>query len=298
MNPEWRSRYEVMVEAARAAGQVALSYFEQDVAVEWKLDLSPVTVADRAAEQSLRASITAAFPNDGFLGEEFGHMPSSTGYRWIIDPIDGTRCFVRSIPHWATLVGLEYRGEMIAGVSYAPADNQLFRALRGDGSYKNDRRVRVSDVASLDQSLACYSGIQYFQKAGLESRFLDVMRGVDERESRVLHVTVGRWPGEVEEVEVDLLAICRHARGHAWPIAGVAVVREEQVGAVNVHHGDGMIVLDRVVRRLGRLDLVHHGVSPRRHAKRDVRVDPEVARRLHDQPLPGARERLDERECA
>src|SRR5215213_9113810 len=146
MNSDWRCRYEVMVEAARAAGQVALGYFDRGVAVQWKEDQSPVTIADRSAEQALRQRLSGAFPNDGFLGEEFGDSPGSTGYRWIIDPIDGTRCFVRNIPHWATLVGLEYKGEMIAGVSYAPADGQLFRALRGDGTYKNDRRVRVSDV--------------------------------------------------------------------------------------------------------------------------------------------------------
>ena len=151
MNSEWRSRYEVMIEAAQAAGQTALGYFDHDVAIEWKHDLSPVTVADRHAEKLLRSLISVAFPGDGFLGEEFGDTPSSTGYRWIIDPIDGTRCFVRNIPHWATLVGLEYKGEMIAGVSYAPADNQFFRALRGDGTFKNDKRVRVSDVPSLEQ---------------------------------------------------------------------------------------------------------------------------------------------------
>ena len=84
MNPDWRSRYEVMIEAARAAGQVALGYFDRGVAVEWKADRSPVTVADREAEQALRARITQAFPGDGFLGEEFGDTASTTGYRWII----------------------------------------------------------------------------------------------------------------------------------------------------------------------------------------------------------------------
>jgi histidinol-phosphatase len=223
MNPEWRSRYEVMVEAARSAGQVALSYFDNNVVVEWKQDQSPVTVADRAAEQKLRALIAASFPGDGFLGEEFGHTPGATGYRWIIDPIDGTRCFVRNIPHWATLVGLEYRGEMIAGVSYAPADNQLFRALRGDGTYKNDRRVRVSAVASLDQSLACYSGVQYFQKGGLESQFLSLMRGVDRARG------FGDYYGFVlvAQGSCDLMV---DYGVHIWDIAGLKVIVEEAGG--------------------------------------------------------------------
>src|SRR5262245_56328088 len=179
MNADWRSRYEVMVQAAKSAGKLALSFFDRDVAVEWKHDHSPVTIADRNAEQLLRGLIATAFPGDGFLGEEFGDTQGTSGYRWIIDPIDGTRCFVRNIPHWATLVGLEYKGEMCAGVSFAPADNQRFRALRGDGTYKNDKRVHVSDVPAIDQALACYSGIQYFQEAGKEGAFLNVMRGVD-----------------------------------------------------------------------------------------------------------------------
>jgi histidinol-phosphatase len=100
----------------KAAG-TGVSYFDRDVTVEWKHDQSPVTVADRKAEQLLRTMLSADFTGDGFLGEEFGETPGTSGYRWIMDPIDGTRCFVRNIPHWATIVGLEYKGEMIAGVS-------------------------------------------------------------------------------------------------------------------------------------------------------------------------------------
>jgi histidinol-phosphatase len=223
MNPDWKSRYEVMVEAARAAGQVALEYFDRNVSVEWKPDQSPVTVADRDAESALRERLAAAFPRDGFVGEEFGQTPGSTGYRWIIDPIDGTRCFVRNIPHWATLVGLEYQGEMIAGVSYAPADGQLFRALRGDGTYKNDRRVRVSEVATLSQTLACYSGFQYFDEAGREKTFLDVMRGVDRARG------FGDYYGFVlvAQGSCDLMV---DYGVHLWDVAGLKVIVEEAGG--------------------------------------------------------------------
>lgn len=223
MNADWRSRYEVMVEAARAAGQVALEYFDQGVAVEWKSDHSPVTVADRNAEQALRERLSGAFPGDGFLGEEFGDTPGTTGYRWIIDPIDGTRSFVRNIPHWATLVGLDYRGEMIAGVSFAPADNVLFRALRGDGTFKNDRRVRVSDVATLDQSLACYSGVQFFQQAGKEQEFLRILRGVDRVRG------FGDYYGFVllAQGSCDLMV---DYGVHIWDIAGLKVIVEEAGG--------------------------------------------------------------------
>lgn len=223
MNPDWRARYEVMVQAARAAGDAALEFFDRNVAVEWKHDQSPVTEADRKAEQLLRAALAVSFPGDGFLGEEFGDAPGETGFRWIIDPIDGTRCFVRNIPHWATLVGLEYRGEMIAGVAYAPADRHLFRALRGDGTYKDDRRVRVSEVASLDQALSCYSGYQYYQQGGKERQFINVMRAVDKARG------FGDYYGFVLVAQGSCELMVDYGV-HIWDIAGLKVIVEEAGG--------------------------------------------------------------------
>ena len=105
-----------------------MRYFDQTLQVEWKHDHSPVTVADREAEQLLRQTLGRAFPDDGFLGEEYGDTPGSSGFRWVLDPIDGTRNFVRGIPVWATLVGLEYKGEQIAGVAEAPGLRTTWRA--------------------------------------------------------------------------------------------------------------------------------------------------------------------------
>jgi histidinol-phosphatase len=193
------------------------------VHVEWKHDQSPVTVADRNAEELLRALLSADFPADGFLGEEFGEARGSSGYRWIIDPIDGTRCFVRNIPHWATLIGLEYKGEMIAGVSYAPADDQFFRALRGEGTFKNDRRVRVSDVSSLDQALACYSGFQYFQQGGKEQHFFNMMQSVDRARG------FGDYYGFVLVAQGSCELIVDYGV-HIWDIAALKVIVEEAGG--------------------------------------------------------------------
>src|SRR5262245_49728057 len=108
MNPEWRARYEVAVKTAQEAGRLALGYYEAGLTVEWKQDRTPVTVADREAEALLRTTLLGAFPGDGFLGEESGDAPGPSGFRWVIDPIDGTRSFVRGVPLWGTLVGLEY----------------------------------------------------------------------------------------------------------------------------------------------------------------------------------------------
>src|SRR5690242_9648911 len=162
MNADWRNRYEVAVDAAMQAGQLALQYFDHDIAVEWKQDHSPVTLADREAEALLRATLLGRFPGDGFLGEESGDTPSTSGYRWIIDPIDGTRSFVRGIPLWATLVGLEYKQEQIAGVAVVPALGQTYRALRGDGAFRDDRRLQVSKVSKLSEAVMFYSSLSWF----------------------------------------------------------------------------------------------------------------------------------------
>lgn len=172
MNADARNRYELAIEAANKAGRHALRYYEANVNVEWKQDHSPVTVADREAEQLLRDTLLEKFPSDGFLGEEFGDVPGSSGYRWIIDPIDGTRSFVRGVPLWATLVGLEYQGEPIAGVVAAPALGQTFRALRGDGAFRNDQPIAVSAVDTLPKSHLYYSSISWFIRAGKTEMFL------------------------------------------------------------------------------------------------------------------------------
>ena len=83
----------------------------------------------------------------GLLGEEFGDQPGTSGFRWVIDPIDGTKSFVRHMPLWATLVGLEYKGEQIGGVAYIPVFGMTYRALRGGGAFMNERPIRVSDCA-------------------------------------------------------------------------------------------------------------------------------------------------------
>jgi histidinol-phosphatase len=177
MNPAWRARYELALTAARQAGQLARRYFHATaVPVEQKADQTPVTVADREAEALLRHVLADAFPDDGFLGEEYGNQPGSSGYRWIIDPIDGTKSFIRHIPIWATLIGLEYRDEMIAGVVYLPEMDRMYHALRGEGAYLQDKRLHVSNVSTLEESLLCYSSLRWFLDAGREHVFLELVR--------------------------------------------------------------------------------------------------------------------------
>lgn len=223
MNPQWRSRYDAAQEAARLASHVALRYFDCDIEVEWKSDQSPVTVADRETEQAVRAVLQCAFPHDGFLGEELGDQPGTTGFRWIIDPIDGTRNFVRGIPVWATLVGLECRGEQIAGVVEAPALGQSYRALRGDGAYRGERRIRVSEISTLQEAQFFTSSPSWFMKSGAIEPFLDLVR----RTQR--HRGFGDFYGFMLVAQGSGEFMLEYGI-HAWDVAALKPIVEEAGG--------------------------------------------------------------------
>jgi histidinol-phosphatase len=125
-----------------------------DLHVEAKLDLSPVTDADRAVERVLRERVAGERDGEGVLGEEEGDDGGAV--RWILDPIDGTRNFSRGVPVWATLIALERGGERVLGVISAPALGRRWWAARGEGAFANGERIRVSEVATLETaSVSC-----------------------------------------------------------------------------------------------------------------------------------------------
>ncbi|MBC7782444.1 MAG: inositol monophosphatase family protein [Burkholderiales bacterium] len=144
---------EVAREAAIAGGGHALRYFNRGVDVELKSDNSPVTRADREAEQIVRDSLLARFPTHSVLGEEHGAIAGDPDYQWVIDPIDGTKSFIHGVPLYTTLVGLQIRGKPAVGVIYAPALDEIVAAAVGLGCMWNGTPCRVSDVNALDKSL-------------------------------------------------------------------------------------------------------------------------------------------------
>ena len=155
--PRLRDLLDLAIEVAHAGGQRTLAYFNTGVAVEWKADGTPVTAADREAEAIMRAMIARAFPDHGILGEEAGETAGAAPYRWILDPLDGTRTFARGVPLYGTLVGVEVRGEPVAGVIYLPALEETVAAARGEGCRWNGRPCGVSGVDRLDQALVVVS---------------------------------------------------------------------------------------------------------------------------------------------
>lgn len=150
------------LEAARAAGASALRYFRGEVEVTVKADQTPVTQADREAESTIVSCLRAAFPDVGFLGEEFGAQ-GPQARRWIVDPIDGTKNFIRGIPYWATLIGLEEDGEVTLGVVHAPATGDLLWARRGRGAFADGAPLRVSAVDRLAEATLLHSSLGHLR---------------------------------------------------------------------------------------------------------------------------------------
>ena len=148
------------IDAAKAAGEIALHYFRTNLTVETKADHTPVTRADRECESKIVEILDARFPDIGFLGEEHGERLGKRNARWIIDPIDGTKNFIRGIPFFATLIALEEDEEITAGVMYAPAINDLLYARKGQGAFAHGRQVHVSEVASLKEAMLIHGGLK------------------------------------------------------------------------------------------------------------------------------------------
>jgi histidinol-phosphatase len=151
-------------ELAQEAGQLALDYQRRGITAEEKEDESPVTAADRACERMIVDRLTKEFPEDGILGEEGASRPSSNGRKWIIDPIDGTRDFVRGIPLWAVLIGFENDGKVSAGAAFSPGQRLLLSAARGNGSTANGKRIHVSTKTTPSEAVLSFNG---FNKDGV-----------------------------------------------------------------------------------------------------------------------------------
>jgi len=137
--------------AARAAAEVINAYYRHNPPVRIKPDQSPVTEADVRAEEVIRATLARSFPGYGFYGEETGQHAMAAESIWLVDPIDGTKSFVREAPFFSTQIALMRAGELVLGVSNAPAYGELAWAERGAGAYLNERRIRVSEVSRLEE---------------------------------------------------------------------------------------------------------------------------------------------------
>ena len=158
--PALRDLLSVATDAAYLAGRRTLAHFNAEVAVENKADATPVTVADREAEQVIRRRVARFFPDHAILGEEQGETAGrNPDYKWLIDPIDGTKSFIHGVPLYGVLIGVDVRGRPSVGVIYLPVTDEMIAAADGMGCTWNGRRARVSNVAKLEDATLSTSSI-------------------------------------------------------------------------------------------------------------------------------------------
>jgi len=234
-----------MIRAAEAAGEVAMKYYRGGFEVTIKPDQTPVTQADREAEQAIKAILRRAYPDHGFLGEEFGEEGSKER-RFIIDPIDGTKNFIRRVPIWAVLLGLEEAGEITAGVMLNPALGEMFWARRGDGAWSAGERLRVSDCERLDEATLLHSDLHLMREGGFWDplvRLVDACRRTRGFGDYYGYGLVAGGKAEIY-VETDL---------KPWDAAPVKILVEEAGGRLTDFSGRPTIYGGSVLATNGRL---------------------------------------------
>jgi histidinol-phosphatase len=211
-------------ELADLADSISMAHFRsRDLVVETKPDRTPVSEADKAVERALRDKISAERPGDAVVGEEFGDE-GPAARRWILDPIDGTKSYVRGLPVFATLIALEEDGELALGLASAPAlGGRRWWAERGGGAFADGRPIHVSRIGKLADAQLLYAGLRTWKRYGLRDRFLQLVdmawrsRGLGDF---WMHMLVAEGAAEVAvEMEVNL-----------WDLAPAKVIIEEAGG--------------------------------------------------------------------
>lgn len=191
--------------------------------MESKPDQSPVSNADKECERLIAGMIEEAFPDDGLLGEEGLRKPSRSGRQWIVDPIDGTRDFVRGSPLWAVLIGLEAGGEVLAGVAHLPALGEMYFAARGGGAFRNDSPIAVSAISERNTAVLCLNGLDGMAGDRLGKGLVEWMAGFWAVRSLggcpdAMLVASGRAEAWLER------------KAQPWDLAGPKVIIEEAGG--------------------------------------------------------------------
>lgn len=220
----------VALEAAKNAEEIITAYYTGDIEVELKADETPVTLADRGAEKIIRETIKQAFPDHGFLGEEYGIETGSSPYVWIIDPIDATKNYIRKIPIFGTQIALMKGEELILGVSNAPLLNELLYAETGKGAFLNGNLIKVSDVTNPEDAMVCHGGLRWFIEKGTFPGIYDFIK--DAARTRgfgdfyMYHLVASARADAVVEAAISI-----------WDIAAASVIVREAGGRVTDIHG-------------------------------------------------------------
>ncbi len=246
------SDLQLAVELAEQAGRLTLDYFSRkSLQVFTKRDATPVTEADRKAEELIRAAITDRYPDDGLLGEEFDERPSVNKRRWIIDPIDGTKAFIHRVPLYGVLIALEIDGFMQLGVVYFPALGELYYAERGSGAFLNGSPISVSSLSDVRQATVLYTEREYLldppslHPVDLLRRDAALVRGWGDCYGHML-VASGRAEVSVDKIMnpwdcAALIPVVIEAGGCCFDYQGVTTISGEGLVSANKHIGTSLL---------------------------------------------------------
>lgn len=246
-------------DAAKQASEFILGYYQSpELAVERKRDRSPVTAADRGAEELIRKLIAEHWPDDGVLGEELGETPGRSGWRWILDPVDGTKSFIHGVPLFGTLIGLELDSQPVLGLCALPALNEVVYGAKGLGAWwqtgqREPRPARVSDVSDLSEAVFCTTTIQGWSRVGRQAAFerfcqtCSISRGWGDCYGHIL-VATGRVDLMVDPLLnpwdcAALVPILAEAGGHFVDLNGVSTIHSGHGMSVNGKLKDAALAL-------------------------------------------------------
>lgn len=228
MNPDLALAHEL----ADVADEITLARFRAtDLRVETKPDLTPVSEADRAVERAIRERLERDRPHEPVLGEEEGGEDARDGARWILDPIDGTKSYVRGVPVWATLIALERDGEAALGMASAPALGRRWWATRGEGAFAAGRPIHVSRVARLEDAVVSTTSVKAVVSHGYGPAYEAIARrswaarGFSDFWQHMLLAE-----GSVDVAVEPIVAL--------WDVAAVQVIVEEAGGRFTDLRGD------------------------------------------------------------
>jgi histidinol-phosphatase len=232
MNEDLRFAHEL----ADIADAIAMARFRAiDLHVERKPDMTEVTEADRRIEERIRERITRHRPTDRVIGEEFGGDQANTGgARWVIDPIDGTRSFIRGNESWACLIALQRQGTTVCAIASVPSMGQRFAAAAGEGSTCNGSPIQVSEIDQVDAALLAHTSISGFVRVGLDDRLRRLaVRCWDARGlgNALSHLSVARGSADIGWT----------SRANLWDYAALALIVEEAGGRFTDRSGDSAL---------------------------------------------------------
>ncbi len=240
---------DLALQAATEAGKITLQYYQTDTfATEIKQDQSPVTIADKRAEEHIVARIRARYPDHAILGEESGETAGSAGVTWILDPIDGTKTFICGVPFYGVLIGVEIAGRVDVGVAHFPALNETYYAVRGGGSFCNGRRIHVSQAGTLAEAVVLTTDTRAFAKQPAMAEAHRVMM-----EGAKLYRTWGDCYGHML-VASGRAEIMLDAKMSPWDAAALLPIVEEAGGVFTdwagnaTPHGGSAISTNAAIR--------------------------------------------------